>query len=47
MTNQNLAKYANFGNNDMIALFVAALCHDVGHDGFNNNYHKVTKSAIN
>ena len=27
-----------------MSLLVAALCHDVGHDGFNNKYHVVTQS---
>jgi len=30
----------------MLAILVAALCHDVGHDGFNNRYHVVTKSHL-
>ena len=29
---------------DTLALLVAALCHDVEHDGFNNKYHVVTHS---
>jgi HD superfamily phosphohydrolase len=24
---------------DMFSVLVAALCHDLGHDGFNNQYH--------
>lgn len=27
-----------------MSLLVAALSHDVGHDGFNNKYHAVTQS---
>ena len=41
---QNLAKFALFDDLDTISLLVAALCHDVGHDGFNNKYHVVTSS---
>ena len=44
MRTQNLAKYADFTDVDTLSLLVAALCHDVGHDGFNNKYHVVTKS---
>lgn len=29
---------------DTLSLLVAALCHDVGHDGFNNKFHVVTES---
>lgn len=36
---QGLGKYAQFNNFDTLALIVAALCHDVKHDGFNNRYH--------
>ena len=42
MRTQNLAKYADFDNIDVMSVLVAALCHDVGHDGFNNKYHVVT-----
>lgn len=41
---QNLARYAEFSDVDVLSLLVAALCHDVGHDGFNNKYHVVTQS---
>ncbi len=27
-----------------MSILVAALCHDVEHDGYNNRYHVVTKS---
>lgn len=43
---QNMAEYAQFNNIDTISLFIAAFCHDVQHDGFNNNYHKVTQSML-
>ena len=29
-----------------MSLFIAALCHDVQHDGFNNAYHKTTQSTL-
>lgn len=29
-----------------MSLLIAALCHDVQHDGFNNSYHKVTQSTL-
>ena len=38
--------YAQFNKIDTLAILIAALCHDVGHDGFNNRYHVVTKSPI-
>lgn len=37
---------ANFSDVDTLSLLVAALCHDVEHDGFNNRYHVITKSPI-
>lgn len=39
---QNMAKLAMFEDVDTLSLIVAAFCHDVGHDGFNNKYHVVT-----
>ena len=42
-----MKEYAHFNNIDTLSLLVAALCHDVQHDGFNNRYHVVTKSPIN
>lgn len=41
---QNMGKYAHFNDLDTISILVAALCHDVDHDGFNNKYHVVTNS---
>lgn len=41
---QNLSKLAQFNDLDTMSLLVAALCHDVGHDGFTNRYHVVTQS---
>eukprot|EP00908_Phaeocystis_cordata_P017888 Transcript_29258.p1 GENE.Transcript_29258~~Transcript_29258.p1 ORF type:complete len:492 (+),score=195.44 Transcript_29258:105-1580(+) len=31
---------------DMLACLIAALCHDVGHDGRNNAFHQNTQSAL-
>ena len=42
-----MKEYAHFNNIDTLSLLVAALCHDVQHDGFNNRYHVVTNSPIN
>lgn len=39
MKTQGLSKFAQFNDFDTLALLVAALCHDVKHDGFNNRYH--------
>jgi 3',5'-cyclic-nucleotide phosphodiesterase len=41
---QNLGKYVEFNKLDTLSVLVAALCHDVDHDGFNNSYHLNTKS---
>ena len=30
---------------EIVATITAALCHDYGHDGFNNGYHVATQSA--
>ena len=46
LNGQNMAKYAQFDDLDTLSILVAALCHDVGHDGFNNRYHVVTKSHL-
>jgi hypothetical protein len=43
---QNMAQYAQFNHIDTMSLFIAALCHDVQHDGFNNTYHKISKSTL-
>lgn len=36
-------------NIDQLAMIIAAVCHDLGHDGFTNSYHlnAITKRAIN
>lgn len=39
-----MGKFAMFDDVDTLSLLVAALCHDVGHDGFNNKFHVVTQS---
>ena len=41
---QGAANTYNFSGLESIALVVAAFCHDVGHDGFNNKFHVTTKS---
>lgn len=44
-----LAKILNLNKLDLLSFIIAASCHDVGHDGFNNAYHQnaVTERAIN
>ena len=44
LRSQNLGKLAMFDDVDTLSLLVAALCHDVGHDGFNNKFHVVMQS---
>jgi hypothetical protein len=46
MNSQQLSTYAQFNDLDTLSMVVAALCHDVQHDGFNNRYHFMTKSVI-
>lgn len=46
MMNQQGIKNLGFNSADLISILVAALAHDVGHDGFNNGYHKKTKSKL-
>ena len=41
---QGLIRYAQFNDFDTLALLVAAFCHDVKHDGFNNRYHMMAYS---
>lgn len=43
---QGMIEKASFSDVDTLSLLVAALCHDVQHDGFNNRYHVITKSPI-
>ena len=42
LSSQGLMRMAQFNNVDTLSLLVASLCHDVGHDGFNNRYHVVS-----
>lgn len=37
---------AQFNNLDTLSLLVASMCHDVGHDGFNNRYHVVAQTPL-
>jgi len=46
MMHQGMAARAHFNELDRLCMIVAALCHDVRHDGFNNRYHVVTKSHL-
>lgn len=48
LTSGNLANILNLNKLDLMSFVVAALCHDVGHDSFNNSYHinACTKRAI-
>lgn len=39
-----MGDFANFDKFDTLSLLVAALCHDVSHDGFNNKFHVITES---
>lgn len=41
-----MGDYAKFEKFDTLSLLVAALCHDVGHDGFNNKFHVITESDL-
>ena len=41
-----MVQFAQFNDLDTLSLLVAALCHDVQHDGFNNRYHVVIKSPL-
>lgn len=46
LLNQGFLKKAQLNDADTLSLLVAALCHDVGHDGFNNRYHVITESHL-
>lgn len=48
LTACNLASILRLNKLDLLSFIVAALCHDVGHDSFNNAYHinAGTKRAI-
>lgn len=43
---QKLTQYAKLDNLDVLSILVAALCSSVGHDGYNNSYHKLNKTAL-
>ena len=38
----------NLNKLDTLSVIIAAVCHDLGHDGFNNSYHSnaITERAI-
>lgn len=48
LTKGYLAEILNLTKLDLLSFVIAALCHDVGHDGFNNSFHSnaFTKRAI-
>lgn len=41
-------KFAQLNNLDLLSIVVSSVCHDFGHDGFNNAYHvnKISDKAI-
>ena len=41
----DFAKKFKFSNIDILALITAGICHDIGHPGFNNNFHLNTLSS--
>ena len=43
-----LREKAELNSLDTLAIIIAAVCHDFGHDGFNNGYHvnAVTDRAL-
>ena len=46
MLNQQNIKEIGLNDLDTLSLIVASLAHDVGHNGFNNGYHKHTQSNL-
>lgn len=48
MTRNDLSLTLELREIDNLSLIIAAACHDLGHDGFNNSYHlnAITKRAI-
>ena len=48
MTECSLIEILNLDKLDCMSMIIAAVGHDIGHDGFNNNYHvnAITKRAI-
>lgn len=39
LTEGKLINIADLEHIDILAFLIAAVCHDFGHDGFNNGYH--------
>ena len=48
MVNCNLMEVLKMNKLDTLSMLISAGCHDLGHDGFNNQYHvnAVTQRAI-
>jgi len=48
LTSCNLKTTLNLNNLDCLSFLIAGVCHDLGHDGYNNTYHvnAVSKRAI-
>jgi hypothetical protein len=48
LSKMGLKESLNLNKLDCLSFIVAAVCHDLGHDGFNNSYHvnAMTKRAI-
>lgn len=49
LNTQNLQQILNLNKLDCLCMIMAAACHDLGHDGYNNSYHvnAMTTRAIN
>ena len=39
LTNGGVIEWAELNQLDQLAVFISAVCHDYGHDGFTNAYH--------
>ena len=48
LTHCNLAERIQLNKLDILSTLLAAVCHDLGHDGFTNGYHvnRLTRRAI-
>lgn len=48
LTECHLKKTLKLNKLDCLSMMIAAVCHDLGHDGFTNSYHvnAITKRAI-
>ena len=44
MTQGNIIQFAQLNELDALSVCISAICHDFGHDGFNNSYHVNTIS---